>query len=91
MCKLKSAIILNGNGVNDWRTEAHRRWCERHPDKVDEEIERTEKFIENMRKIYVKQGSAGRKTIADAMECFTFRLKILKEWREEQCTKMRSE
>ena len=74
-----------------YRVKTHRAWCDRHPDEVDAEIERTEKFIENMRKIYVKHDPSGRKTIADAMECFTFRLKILKEWREEQCTKMKSE
>ena len=82
MCKLKSATILNGNGVNDWRAEAHRRWCERHPDTVDEEIERTRGFIESMRKVYIKSDSETRQKIAKAMESFTLRLKVMEKWKE---------
>lgn len=70
--------------MNDWRTDAHRRWCERHPDKVDEEIERTRIFIESMRKIYKESDAEAREKIAKAMEGFTVRLEVMKKWKEER-------
>ncbi len=70
--------------MNDWRTEAHRRWCERHPDEVDKEIERTRAFIKSMREIYKESDAEARETIAKAMEGFTVRLEVMEKWKEER-------
>ena len=70
--------------AQDYRIKVHTDWCNRHPDKVDEEIERTEKFIEGMRRIYKESDTEGREKIAKAMEGFTVRLDIMKKWKEER-------
>lgn len=70
--------------MKDYRVETHRRWCECHPDKVDEEIERTRTFIKSMREIYKESDAEAREKIAKAMEGFTVRLKVMEEWKEER-------
>lgn len=60
----------------------HERWCERNPDKVDEEILRTEEFLARMRVHYREGDAEARERIKKGMESFVIRLEVLKQWRE---------